>query len=536
MSFKGKLSLLFGISVLIAIGLVTFISGIGSDGQSLFSWVIYVFKYLVGACFIFAIFVDRRLYISFFAMRSTKNSLSMGVISILVICLLVSVAWLSTVLEKSIDLTEEGINSLAPQSMKLLDNLKEDMTVRVFYKGKTGNQQKRIIKNSLGFYKQSSSYIKDHYHDAYIDIQLADEYLRNLPGNNNETIFVFVEYKGKKSPVDIPFNEEKITSAMINVTRLETKNIYILSGHSERDPENSQGEGLSALKESLLKSSFETKEWNFIERGEGLPSDAAALVIAGPDQDFLEKEIQWLDDYLETGGRLLVALDPDKKHNLSEWLKKYGLGYRGHYVLDQVSRVMGMGRASPLGVQFDPQHKITGSFPRGTFALFHIASDLQVDGTPADLSVTELVKTNDLGAVSVPSLDQLKSNAQGAGAQIMALLVESSPGDEKQEGESSDNENSSEEKKQNMILALFGDSDFMSNSFLSAGMNRDLVMNTISYLVSESDLISIRPKRLKATQLVLTDINSSIIVIFSMVLPIVSVILAFILWFRRRSS
>ena len=532
------------------IGLLT--SGINIIAMVLATWIMGGWFFLLYLCLglfiigLFAsLFFDRHLYLHFLSLRTTKNGLSMGVICFIALVLCVALAYLSVHFEKTIDITEEGINSLAPQSLSLLEGLEEDMTIRVFYKGKQGNQQKNIINRSLILYKQNSSYIKDRYHDVYLNNKLAQNYLNDLSSRRNENIFVFVEYKGKKVSVDMPFDEEKMTSAMINVTRLETKSIYVLSGHGERDLDNSQGEGLSAFRESLERSSFEAKTWNFVEKGSAVPSDAAALVVAGPERPFLEREMEWLDEYLVKGGRLLLALDPDKKHNLAEWLKKYGLVYKGYYVLDQVARLMGLGRTSPLGIQFDPQHKITDSFPTGTFVLFNMASDLEAsESVPSGFSVTELVRTNP-GALSVPGLDQMKSGKQAS--HVMALLlakqtVESenntgNPASSHEASNSHEDKSSSENKENNMMVALFGDSDFMSNNFLSAGgMNRDLVMNTLSYLVDESDLVSIRPKRLKATALTLKYSDKIGIIIFSIICPIIFLTSAFVLWFRRRSS
>ena len=85
---------------------------------------------------------------------------------------------------------------------------------------------------------------------------------------------------------------------------------------------------------------------------------------------------------------------------------------------------------------------------------------------------------------------------------------------------------------------MFGDSDFMTNPFFhaSAGWNKDLIMNTISWLVDESDLISIRPKKLKATQLILKQSDKMGMILFSIILPCILFILGGILWFRRRGA
>jgi ABC-type uncharacterized transport system involved in gliding motility auxiliary subunit len=41
---------------------------------------------------------------------------------------------------------------------------------------------------------------------------------------------------------------------------------------------------------------------------------------------------------------------------------------------------------------------------------------------------------------------------------------------------------------------VFGDSDFASNNYLNLSGNRDLFLNTVSWLAEEENLIAIRPK------------------------------------------
>ena len=82
--------------------------------------------------------------------------------------------------------------------------------------------------------------------------------------------------------------------------------------------------------------------------------------------------------------------------------------------------------------------------------------------------------------------------------------LEIQPNLEKKEAQSKP---SSQDKQKVMKLIVFGDSDFLTNGLLNAqGVNRDLALNSISYLLNEPDLISIRPKRLKATQLILKNL------------------------------
>jgi ABC-type uncharacterized transport system involved in gliding motility auxiliary subunit len=53
-------------------------------------------------------------------------------------------------------------------------------------------------------------------------------------------------------------------------------------------------------------------------------------------------------------------------------------------------------------------------------------------------------------------------------------------------------------------LVVYGNSVFASNNFLSFSGNRDLFLNSISWLAEEEDQISIRPREAKSTPIFLT--------------------------------
>jgi ABC-type uncharacterized transport system involved in gliding motility auxiliary subunit len=84
-------------------------------------------------------------------------------------------------------------------------------------------------------------------------------------------------------------------------------------------------------------------------------------------------------------------------------------------------------------------------------------------------------------------------------------------------------------------LAVFGDSDFVSNGFLGVPGNRDLFLNTVNWLSQQENLISIRPKDPEDRRVSLTADQAKLIFWLAIV-----IIPGFILaagvqtWWRRR--
>ena len=104
---------------------------------------------------------------------------------------------------KTFDLTEEGINSLAEQTTDALKNLDSELSFLVFFNGDKISAEltgfKRELKTDLNLYKQTSSKVKVTFVDTYKDPLKAEEYLSNLPDKNQQELFVFVNYKGRKN-------------------------------------------------------------------------------------------------------------------------------------------------------------------------------------------------------------------------------------------------------------------------------------------------------------------------------------------------
>ena len=83
-------------------------------------------------------------------------------------------------------------------------------------------------------------------------------------------------------------------------------------------------------------------------------------------------------------------------------------------------------------------------------------------------------------------------------------------------------------------LVVFGDSDFASNQYFRMGGNRDLFMNTIAWLNEKSDLISVRPKTQAPQPIVLTGVQSNLLTLYTLAVPIVAAVAGFVVRVRRR--
>ncbi len=91
-------------------------------------------------------------------------------------------------------------------------------------------------------------------------------------------------------------------------------------------------------------------------------------------------------------------------------------------------------------------------------------------------------------------------------------------------------------EEEEAILAVFGDSDFTTNSNFHFSGNGDLFLNTVSWLAQEKNLISIRAQESTFAPLFLSRAQGRVLMYVSLiVLPMGILVIGLSVWKRRRS-
>src|SRR5258708_22704487 len=102
--------------------------------------------------------------------------------------------------------------------------------------------------------------------------------------------------------------EIDVTKALM---RLESgpQKVYFTQVHSERDLASADSDGYSLLAEWLDRNNYSLER--LVPTADNkVPADAAVVIAAGPKRDFSALQITSLKNYLATGGRVLLMLDP----------------------------------------------------------------------------------------------------------------------------------------------------------------------------------------------------------------------------------
>ena len=522
---NNKVKIAWAVFVVSVVGLVVprFIFG---------AWMDWMWAPLITSlvALIAALALNIKFYIEFLSLKTTKNGMNMGVLIVLWLVALACANVLSMQYNKTWDVTSEGMFSLAEQSQKVLKSLEDDAQITVFYPGQQEGQNfRQQMKRSLQFYHDRSSKIKTRFVDPYTDVALATEYLSRSDGAQA----VFVDYKDKRLRIDRPYQEAQITTALIKATRKSSRKVYFLQGHGEKRLDDTQAKGLSSFKQALVDSSYDLMDLNLIQDGK-LPDDADLIVIISPQTQLQTAEVELIKQHLDQGGQLFMALDPGVEHNLDVVLQHVGLEHLNNVLIMSHPLQLGRGVASVFGTSFDPQHAATQSFEdNNTVTQFHLVSELKATvDMPEGVQTFELVKSFPR-TFSVPNLKLVKDRKSWSpmGPKTLVMASEKSHADPDPEEDAKP-----PAAKTSFRAVLAGDGDFVSNSDFGQGYNRDLALNLISYLLQEDDLISIRPKRPKGTQMSITSTTRNIIVVAGMSLPIL--LFCFGGWFyvRRRGA
>lgn len=513
MSQLGKIFLIFSAISFVSFVIVRFLLG---------AWVPFLWLAL-GFFVVFlagALWTDRRFYREFFGMKTTKQGLSMGTMILLVFSILVAVNVLGSRRYTTWDLSASKVNSLSDQSVKLLGGLKEDLKVLYFYKEGTDGveQNRKMFIDLLRKYQDVSPLVKLEFVEINAHPDLSEKY-----SIKKGTQAVILEYQGRTSLIE-KIDEQEITSGLVKVTRETAKHVYVVSGHGEMDLESeADGDSASFLKSLLEGSRYEVKSFSFSTAAE-IPKDADVLMILGPKQQFLDSELQAIEAYLSHGGSLFLTLEPNTQHGLFPLLTKLGIKLGNNYVVSVVQTPFGQVPDPKFtrGSVFSPSHAITKPFGKNEFTVFRFPQTLERMNVnpPEGLVIDDLVRSGE-NSFTLASMASKEKAADGPFTLVMAVKGKLPGAKDAQEF--------------NMVLA--GDREFLNDQSLYQNLNRDLLLNSVAALAKEENMISITPKEVARTEMVMVDTQFVLYVfLFLFPLPLALYASSFVLWWRRRNA
>jgi ABC-type uncharacterized transport system involved in gliding motility auxiliary subunit len=428
------------------------------------------------------------------------------------------------------DLTEDKENSLAPETLDVLNKLPEPVIAQAFFSKRMSSSQAEDL---LGQYKAGG---KGQFTYELIDPEEKPEAARTAKITADGQIALKM---GEKQQLVTIVSETELTSGLIRLLSSETRTIYFLTGHGEYNPEDTGDASYAKAKSALEDRNYAVKVLNLRATGD-IPEDARVIVIAGPRQPVTEEEVNWLSAFVDGGGALMVMEDPipwtdfgDSPDPLAGYLSNQWGIFLGN---DVVIKVAANQPSIMADVYQVAEHAITEKLANQP-PIFPGARSVLASQTTGDISRVEMIYTT-------PIYDQCFPACSWAASDLTAVTAWLNNEGEVPQPSGNDilgpvcmgvaAENSATQAR----VVVFGDSDFASNGFFTAYGNDDLMINALDWLAGQEELITLTPKNTTQRMLVppwSIELTKNLLLLgFVFVLPGLVIVAGVVSWIIRR--
>jgi ABC-type uncharacterized transport system involved in gliding motility auxiliary subunit len=223
-----------------------------------------------------------------------------------------------------------------------------------------------------------------------------------------------------------------------------------------------------------------------------------------------------LNAYSQTGGKLLILLDPQVESNLEPLLDTWGVKLDKRVIIDGsgAGELAGLGPAAPIITTYG-EHPITRDFGNG-ITVFPLARPIATVAVPGVEAISLLVTNEQMWAESELKGEQVTFDPPADLAGPFDLGVALSRGSSK--------------------LVIIGNSSFISEGLFGQQLNGDVFLNAVQWLASqEQPTLSIRPREAKNRRLNLTPLTANLLLLLALLLvPLLGFLGAGVTWWRRR--
>ncbi len=427
-----------------------------------------------------------------------------------------------------IDTTATNQFSLHSSTKNLLDDLEEPVRAIAFYREDISGQdpaefqqlvRRAKVEDTLGELRNRTGKFSYEFKDPEVDPDLA----RSYGVTQYESIVIIGTDSGLTDTIrstDQVYSqlEQDLYTAILVATGQEQRTVYFLAGHGERSI--SAGGVYGSLREGLEGDNYQvrTLQWNLADEKvnvpdgstkfdgtpcgekEACPAGAALLVIAGPTNELPEAHAQALNLYLQglkangavrrEGGRMIFLAEPDTPESFRVFLTGWGVLVNEGYILDldgsmpgspHTLRVARYNPAAPREIVIPRGSPLDVSLMPGVAALSTIPGDARLSLPLAGTSGNSFLVDD------IESTEPLPEDPRGPFVPAIYLQAAGPVG--------SPPPTSAPPESQISGIIVFGDADFVSDSFFNRGSGAALFLNSANFLLGDFSLVSIRDRQ-----------------------------------------
>lgn len=429
-------------------------------------------------------------------------------ITVALLCMIGTLAWLSTRYTMQSDVTSNAGNTLSLASQKLLESLPDKIQVTAYIKKDPALRSQ--ISQLVDRYKR----YKPDLTLTYIDPDSQPEKTREL--NIAPTGMILIEYQGRTEKLAF-IDESSLTNALLQLANADERWVTFLTGHGERSPDGIANFDLGQFGKELDRRKIRAQTINMATMP-AIPDNSALLVITAPAVPLLAGEIDLIKQYIRQGGNLLMLSDPDNQQ-LALLQQHLGLRQLKGTIVDSRSKLYGIDDPSfVLASEYAP-HPITQGFQ--TITVYPVTAALEID-EETDFQAEALLSSapqswTETGAIAGKILfDADSDEKQGPLVFAYALTRDI-------------------DKKTQQRIVVVGDGDFLSNAYLGNVGNLDMGLRMVNWLIHDDRFIDIPAKTATDKSLQLGQITVALIGFgFLIVIPLLLMGTGFYIWRKRK--
>lgn len=417
------------------------------------------------------------------------------------------------------DLTANKIHTISAKTKEIIGKSDDIVTIKAFVSENSPGQLvtiKESLENMLEQYDQvAGNKLKVTWLDPTKDEEVKTEAhslgIQPIQFSSVEQdkfqvtqayLGLAVFYAGEKEVIpalqEINNLEYRLTSTIKRLQQEELPQLGFSVGSGERTD-------LQEIKRAL-QLNYDTTDIDLTD--EDLESNTfdnlAGLITIGPEEEFNEEAKQRLDQLITSQKGVIMLLDQVKvgqtmqaqplSLNLNDLLNHYGFKLQNQLVLDQSANLANFQVdqrpvivSYPLWVKTQAENRAENLPPTAALksVVFPWVSPLKLDKNAQSLwtSSSKSVVLDEFNNLS--PVQQWNFNNDYQQSVLAGVQTNEFAGFYKEKN-----------KEQKIKLAVVGDSDFVSDNFVqNYPANGQFFMNLVDYLVSDSDLISIRSKQ-----------------------------------------
>ena len=425
------------------------------------------------------------------------------------------VGYLSYEYHASRDITQSARNTLTEGSIAVLKQMQGPVNITVY--ASADDSYRKAIVDFVSRYQRAKKDIQFKFVNPAENPKKAQE-----AGVSSEGEFE-VEYKSKSEHLQPPIVEQDLTNLLVRLSRTESRNVMYLDGHGERSLIGVKNNDMGEFGKQLEKKGFKLSNPD-LTLAQDVPANGAMLVIASPQVDIPDVEIQKIRKYVAGGGNLLWLIDQESMHGLTPVAELLGLQLTSGVVVDPSAAQYGGDYKMAFAVQYG-EHPITQGFNLRT--VFPLARQIDANGQDQGWKQARLVDVAATGWLETGKLEgkptfDPKTDIGGPINIGMAF------------------ERKLEKKVQRVVV--IGSGGFLSNTFVANGGNLDFGINTVNWLAGDDSLITLQPRPLKDANVTIpaTPLGKftamAIFFGFRLGIPIILLVAGVVIWLRRRKQ